>query len=332
MTFSAPELLFGLLIVPVAILGYLLMSRRRTQYAVRFTNLDLLANVAPRRPSWRRWVPPLLYLAAVSALVVALARPTMTIQVPREEATIILAMDVSASMRATDVEPDRLAAAQAAAESFIDQLPAGFRVGLVTFSTDAVLRVPPTTDRALMKTALDALRADGGTAMGDAIAEALAASGAEATANIGPAPSPSASETPTPPLAATVLLSDGSNTSGSLEPVDAATRAAAAGMPVYTIALGTPDGIVELEDDRGQIQRVPVPPDTETLGRVAELTGARFFEAPTDADLTAIYDSLGSKVGFTEEQQEDTFLFAAGGLVLVVVGAALAAFWFNRFP
>jgi len=336
MTFVAPEMLLGLLIVPLALIGLLLLSRRRGQYAVRFTNVDLLASVAPRRPAWRRWVPPLFYLAAVSALVVGLARPNMTVAVPREEATIILAMDVSGSMRATDVEPTRLAAAQAAAVTFIDQLPPQFRVGLVTFSTAAVLRVPPTIDRDLIKTALGSLRADGGTAMGDAIAEALEASGAESAGVVDPTPNPSSSpgaaDGSSPPLAATVLLSDGANTSGRLEPAEAASRAAAAGMPVYTIALGTPDGIVELEDENGELQRVPVPPDTETLASVAEATGARFFEAPTEADLKAIYDSVGSRVGQTQERQEITFLFAAGGLVLVVAGAALAAFWFNRFP
>ena len=337
MTFESPELLALLVLVPLALIGLLGMARRRTRYAVRFTNLDLLANVAPRRPAWRRWVPPAVYLAAIAALVLALARPTMTVAVPREEATIILAMDVSGSMRATDVTPSRLAAAQAAAVSFIDQLPERFRVGLVTFATDAVLRVPPTTDRALLKTAIDGLRADGGTAIGDAIGQALEASAADTAATPTPVPTPSPSagngaDDASPPLVATVLLSDGANTSGRLEPAEAANRAAAAGMPVYTIALGTQDGIVDVEDENGETQRVPVPPDTETLAEVAETTGARYFEAPTEADLKAIYDSVGSKVGTTEEQQEVTFAFAAGGLALVIVGAATAAFWFNRFP
>ena len=353
MTFAAPELLLGLLIVPLAILGYLFIARRRSRYAVRFTNVDLLSNLVPRRPAWRRHVPPLFYVVAASALVFALARPSMVVAVPREEATIILTMDVSASMRATDVSPNRMTAAQQAAHAFVEKLPEQFQVGLVTFSTDAVLRVPPTTDREVIYNALARLRADGGTAMGDAIDESLAAAGLDEEA-ASPAPSapastrrvadvaaPDATPAPSaadadgsdePPLVATVLLSDGASTTGKADPIQAAGRAAALGVPVYTIALGTADGEVEVEDNLGRMQRVPVPPDTETLAKIAELTDARFFEAPTEEDLLSIYENLGSRVGTTQEKQEVTFAFAAGGLILMVAGAAAAAWWFNRFP
>src|SRR5215212_2351184 len=145
MTFADPVLLFGLLVVPAALLGYRLIQRRRSRYAVRFTNVALLENLVPRTPAWRRHVPPALYLVAMAALVIALARPSMTLGVPREEATIVLAIDVSRSMRATDVEPTRLAAAQEASSAFVDQLPAKFKVGLVAFSTDARTLVMPTT-------------------------------------------------------------------------------------------------------------------------------------------------------------------------------------------
>jgi Ca-activated chloride channel family protein len=349
MTFAAPELLLGLAIIPLAILGYLLVARRRSRYAVRFTNLDLLANLVPKRPSWRRHLPPLLYLAAASALVLSLARPSMVVAVPREEATIILAMDVSASMQATDVAPDRMTAAVTAARDFIAQLPEQFRVGLVTFSTDAVLRVPPTTDRTVVEAILASLRAEGGTAMGDAIDEALRAGGlvgggavadlspapsgaSPAPSGASPAPQPGDDASEEPPLVATVLLGDGASTTGNADPIEAAGIAASLGVPVYTIALGTSDGIVELEDNLGRTQRIPVPPDTETLARVAELTGARFFEAPTQEDLAAIYENVGSRVGTTEETQEVTVFFAGGGLMLMIAGAALAAVWFNRFP
>jgi Ca-activated chloride channel family protein len=135
-----------------------------------------------------------------------------------------------------------------------------------------------------------------------------------------------------PPLVATVLLSDGANSTGSLEPLEAASRAAALGVPVYTIALGTQDGVVQVPNRQGQLQTLAVPPDTETLAAIAETTGARFFDAPTAEDLAQIYKSLGSKVGFTDEQREVTQLFAAAGLLFVLAGAGLAAHWFNRFP
>src|SRR3712207_1522230 len=164
MTFAAPMMLLGLLLIPVALLLYVLVQRRRAQYAVRFTNVDLLANIAPRTPAWRRHIPTALYLAALGALVFALARPSMTMAVPREEATIMMTIDVSGSMQATDVAPTRLAAAQAAATSFVDKLPKKFRVGLVTFSTQPNVLVSPTTDREALRSALASLTPTGGTA------------------------------------------------------------------------------------------------------------------------------------------------------------------------
>lgn len=348
MTFAAPWLLVGLLLVPLAVAGYLLVQRRRSRYAVRFTNVDLLANLAPKTPSWRRHLPPVLYLGAIAALVFALARPSMVVAVPREEATIILAMDVSGSMKATDVDPTRLAAAQKAASDFADQVPAAFKIGLVAFSTGARVVVPPTTDRVALHGALDNLAAGGGTALGDAIGLSLEAAGSVVPGSTvpGSSPAPSASPAPSssppasgsavppaePPLVATVLLSDGKNSTGSLEPIAAAELAAARGVPVYTIALGTANGVIELPDDRGQLQTVEVPPDPDTLAAVAETTGGRFFEAPTSQDLAQIYQSLGSRVGSTYEEQEVTQAFAAAGLIFVLTGAGLAALWFNRFP
>lgn len=344
MTFASPELLVALVLVPLAIAAYLLVQRRRSRYAVAFTNVDLLANLVPRSPAWRRHVPPALYLGAIGALVFALARPSMIMAVPRQEATIILAMDVSGSMQATDVAPSRLAAAKKAASDFVDQLPDTFQVGLVVFSTAPRVAVSPTTDRVAIHQALDSLVAQGGTALGDAIAASLDAAATAATAPPTAAPSPSApaaapspgaSATPSsgePPLVATVLLSDGANSTGSLEPLDAASRAAALGVPVYTIALGTQDGVVQVPNRQGQLQTLEVPPDTETLAAIAETTGARFFDAPTAQDLAQIYENLGSRVGFTDEQREVTQLFAAAGLLFVIAGAGLAAHWFNRFP
>ena len=353
MTFASPELLLALLLVPAAIAVYLLVQRRRNRYVVRFTNVDLLSNIAPRTPSWRRHVPPVLYLAAIAALVIALARPSMMVAVPREEATIILTMDVSGSMQATDVDPSRLAAAQKAASDFVNQLPDTFRVGLVVFSTDARVAVAPTTDRAAIHQGLDSLAANGGTALGDAIIVSLQAAGLSvstgptATPTPTPTPTPSPSTSPSasaspnpsaspqpsqPPLVATVLLSDGANSTGRTQPLDGAAQAAALGVPVYTIALGTADGVVSVPDRTGQLRQLSVPPDPETMAAIAEMTGGRFFQAPTSADLAQIYQSLGSKIGYTNEEREVTQLFAGAGLLLVLVGGGLAAHWFNRFP
>lgn len=345
MTFASPELLIALALVPIAIVAYLLIQRRRSRYAVRFTNVDLLANVAPRTPGWRRHLPPLLYLAALAALAVSLARPAMVVAVPREQATVMLTIDVSRSMRATDVSPTRLDAAVAAASTFVDQMPPTFKVGLVAFSTGARLVVAPTTDRIEIKTALTNLRADGGTALGDAIALSVEAGVGAATDSAQPTPPPSPDASADPgaspdpaapqdqtPIVATVLLSDGANSTGELTPEQAAQQAADAGVPIYTIALGTADGTVEVPNDFGFLETVNVPPDPETLATVAEMTGGRSFEAPTAADLAQIYQSLGSRVGFEQEQQDVTYLFAGLGLIFVVAGGGLAALWFNRFP
>jgi Ca-activated chloride channel homolog len=356
MTFEDPLLLLGLFLVPIALLVYRLVQRRRSRYAVRFTNVDLLGNLVPRTPAWRRHVPPVLYLGAMAALVLALARPSMAVQVAREQATIILTMDVSGSMTATDVAPTRLAAAQAAATTFVDQLPPNVKVGLVSFSTAPRVVVEATTDRAAVRAGIANLTARGGTALGDAIATSLEAAGldpsgaasvpgaTEGTPSADPsAPEASADPTPTAsgssepgvdetPVIATVLLSDGANSVGSLEPLPAAELAAALDVPIYTIALGTADGTVTVPDELGVPRTLNVPPDTETLAQIAELTGARAFEAPTAADLAQIYESLGSRIGYTTETQEITQWFAAAGLLLVVSGAGLAAHWFNRFP
>jgi Ca-activated chloride channel family protein len=356
MTFADPILLAGLLIVPAALVAYRLAQRRRSRYAVRFTNVALLENLVARTPAWRRHVPPALYVLAMAALVVALARPSMAVAVPREEATIILTMDVSGSMLATDVSPSRLAAAKEAANDFVDGLPAGVKVGLVAFSTAPRVLVPPTTDRAAIHQGIDDLQARGGTALGDAIVTSLEAAGLDPSAsaagpNAMPAPSADASGSPAPsdsgsgsprpsaaagtaeqPVIATVLLSDGANSTGELEPLPAAEQAAALGVPIYTIALGTSDGVDTVPDELGVLHTVNVPPDTETLAAIAETTGGRSFEAPSAADLKAIYDHLGSRIGYTTEQREVTQWFAAAALLMVVAGAGLAAHWFNRFP
>ena len=356
MTFAEPLFLFALLLVPAALLLYRLVQRRRSRYVVRFTNVDLLGNLVPRTPAWRRHVPPALYLGAIAALVFALARPSMMLAVPREEATIILTMDVSGSMEATDVSPTRLDAARAAASSS--------SIACRPASRSGWWRSPPRpgpsshqrpTGQSSTRRSND-LQAKGGTALGDAIITSLEAAGLDPNNTSGaaasPAPSdasapdasaspaPSADATPAPsgsagkekPIVATVLLSDGANSTGEMEPIPAAEKAAALNVPIYAISLGTADGMVTVPDEFGQMHTVNVPPDTETLAAIAETTGGRSFTAPTAADLDAIYQSLGSKIGYTTEEREVTQWFAAAGLLLVVAGAGLAAHWFNRFP
>jgi Ca-activated chloride channel homolog len=323
MTFAWPLALLGLVVVGLAALAYLVLQRRRPRYVARFTNLDLLSNIVARSPRWRRHVPPALTLLALSALVVGLARPQVAVAVPREEATVILAMDSSGSMTATDVAPDRMAAARAAATSFVEGLPDGFRVGVVSFSDQADLIVPPTTDRDEATTALERLEADNGTALGDAIARSVGLGISDLEEGVA-----DSDERPVIVL----VLSDGANTTGDFEPLEAAARAAEANVPVYTVALGTAEGTIEGPDGYGGTRAIAVPPDPETLTQVAEQTGGRFFAAADEEALRSVYDEIGSQVGVEEEERELTVAFTAAGAVLLLLGGALSAAWFSRFP
>jgi Ca-activated chloride channel homolog len=282
MSFATPFILWGLLLIPLALVGYWLVQRRRIKYAARFTNLDLLANVVDASPGRRRHVPAALALAALAALVVAMARPQAVVAVPRDDATVLLTMDSSASMTATDVAPTRLDAAKSASSSFLDELPDRFRVGLVSFSNTVSVLEEPTDDRDSVRSALDAIEGDVGTALGDAIVESVAL-----------APTPEEQQSSGgKSLFAILLLSDGANSIGR-EPLDVLDQAKEAGVPIYTIAFGTPDGTIEITNDAGFTQTYAVPPDPETLRTVAEETGGRFFEAPTEADLEAVYREIG---------------------------------------
>jgi Ca-activated chloride channel homolog len=335
MTAQWPGLLWALLLVPVALAAYLFAQRRRSGYAVRFTNLDLLANVVTRSPGWRRHLPPAFYLLALAALLTSMARPQAITLVPKEQATVMLVMDVSGSMNATDVQPTRMVAAQQSATTFVEELPKKLRVGVVSFASTAQTLTRPTTDRVAVYEAIATLHAEGATAMGDGIERALdvkrpPGSGA-VTPWVQPAPTPAVPPDNELPLVV-LMLPDGANTQGRVRPMDAAAHAKALGVPVFTIALGTDQGMVDVPNETGQLQRVPVPPDELTLQRIADLTGARFFAAPTDRDLKGIYRELGSKIGFVKERQEVTVVFAAAGLLLMVAGMALSLAWFSRFP
>jgi Ca-activated chloride channel family protein len=334
-----PLALGGLILIPVAMWAHVAVMKRRMRFAVHFTNLDVLAGVVDGVPAWRRHVPAALYLLAVAALLVGCARPQATVLVPRERATIVLVMDTSGSMRATDVRPTRLQAAQSAARTFMDQLPERFQVGLVTFSDEAQILTQPTIDRVAVLDAIESLNAQGATAMGDGIIEALRLNRPPdrdlpvPRRRNGPTPRPSPSGGPDKErLDAVLLLSDGYNTSGEEQPIDAAARAKALEIPVFTVALGTPDGVVEAPDAFGQMRMVQVPPDYETLRAIAERTDAQFFSAPSEDDLRKIYQDLGSRIGFVKDKEEVTYAFAGAGLLLAGAGLVLSSLWGSRLP
>jgi Ca-activated chloride channel homolog len=324
MSFAWPIALAGFGVVALALVAYVIAHRRRRRYVVRFTNLALLENIVPSTPRWRRHIPAALTLLALSALVVGMARPQVAVAVPREEATVILAMDSSGSMTATDVEPTRMAAARDAASSFVEGLPEGFQVGVVSFSNEADVVVPPTSEREEALAALESLEADNGTALGDAIVRSVDLGLTTLdTEEI-------AADEDTPLVV--LLLSDGANTTGDFEPLEAAQKAADAGVPVYTVALGTDEGTVQGPDGFGGLRTIRVPPDPETLSAVAEQTGGKFFEAADEDALRSVYDEIGSQVGVEREQRELTVAFTAAGAALLLVGAVLSTLWFARIP
>jgi Ca-activated chloride channel family protein len=320
MSFASPFVLWGLLLIPVGLVAYWLVQRRRIKYAARFTNLDLLANVVDASPGRRRHIPAVLALTALAALIVAMARPQAVVAVPRDDATVVLTMDGSASMNATDVPPTRLEAAKSAASSFLDDLPERFRVGLVSFSNATRVLEEPTDDRDAVRTSLEGIQGEVGTAIGDAIRDSISL-----------APREENGQRSDKKLFAVLLLSDGKNTAG-VDPLDVLDEAKEAGVPIYTIALGTDAGTVEIPDEFGGTQTVPVPPDPETLRRIAQETGGRFFEAPTEADLKAVYEEIGSQVSYEDEERELTAAFAGAGAVFLLIGASLSALWFGRIP
>jgi Ca-activated chloride channel family protein len=332
MSFGWPLALWGLALVGLALLAYLLVQRRRRKYVVRFTNLALLENVVAASPRWRRHVPPALTLLALCALVVGIARPEVAEAVPRQEATVILTMDRSGSMTATDVAPDRMTAAREAAASFAEGLPEGFKVGVVSFSDKADVVVPPTADREEAVTALGQIQAENGTAIGDAIARSLDVGLASLAEDKKTADDKVTKDANGQSPLVILLLSDGASTTGDYEPLEAAQLAKDAGVPVYTVALGTEDGTIQGPDGFGGLRTIRVPPDPVTLTQVAEDTGGRFFEA-ADADaLKSVYDEIGSQVGVEHRTRELTVLFTAAGAALLLAGAGLSMLWFARMP
>ena len=330
MSFEWPLALIGLLAVPLTLALYVVAQRRRRAYAVRFTNLDLLGSVVTASPGWRRHLPPLLFLLALTALTIAIARPHVNVDVAKEEATVMLTTDSSGSMQATDVTPNRLDAARNAAKGFTDRLPEKFRLGLVTFSNVAQLLVPPTADREPVRNALDSLQAEGGTAIGTALETSLSALQPVIEKNQRNIERRGLNRRRAPP-AVIVLLSDGYSTTGPA-PLEIARRARQLRVPVNTVALGTSAATVTLSDRLGTTRNVRVPPDRRTLRRVAEITGGQYFGAADQGKLNDVYQRLGSRIGFRKEEREVTAAFAAGGLALMLAGGLLSMLWFGRLP
>ncbi len=343
MTFERPLLLLTLLVVPLAVALYVLAERRRMRYAIRFTNLDVLASVAGGRYR-RRLVPLALFLLALAALCIGMARPRHTTLVPRDRATVILVIDVSRSMESKDVKPNRIGAAAAAVRTFLDRVPDRLQVGLIAFAGDPAVAAPPTTNHDLVRKSLDTIEwfpSFGGTAIGDALAAAVKLGQQAVTGDSGNLASATsaAPETQTHGLVSILFLSDGAQTRGDLEPLEGADLAKAAGIPVYTVALGTPNGVLDFGPGGGggipgQFggRRVPVPPDPATLGAIAARTGGQFFAAQSSKSLQSAYSKLGSRLGRKPGESEITYGFLAAAALLLVAAGLLSALWSPRLP
>ncbi len=316
MTFQAPWWLLALLAVVAVVVLYVVLQLRRARYAARFTNVALLGSVVPKRPGWRRHAAFAAVALGLAALVTSLAVPSTEVRVPRERATVIMAVDVSLSMRAQDIEPDRFSAMQTAAKEFVEVLPARINLGLVSFAGTASTVVTPTTDRGQVVTAIDNLQLAESTAIGDAIFTSLTAiQNYQSSLDEGGAELPPAR---------IVLLSDGYSTVGR-EATQAVDAANGAEVPVSTIAFGTDYGTLDLDGET-----VPVPVDRATLEEIADETGGSYSEAASAAELEQVYEDLGSQIGYTTEAQDISPWFVRGGVALAMLGAVLSLLWTNR--
>jgi Ca-activated chloride channel family protein len=320
-SFGAPLVLLALLIVPALAAGYVVLQRDRVRAAAAFASPALAASVAPRRPRWRRHVPLLAFLLAVAILVVAAAKPQRTVAVPIEHAQIMLLTDVSGSMLAVDVKPNRLVAARRAAQRFVDQVPKQVNVGVEAFNQTPQVLANPTTDRDALALALGRLRSSGGTATGEAIQTA--------TRVLQQAPAQNGKKPPS----AIVLLSDGASIKG-IDPVTAAQAAGKLKIPIYTVTLGTPSGTITVPrseaNPTGPKVTKPVPPDEASLRQIAQASGGKSFSAESAQDLSDVYKRLGSQLGTKKEPRQVTAGFAGAGLALLGLGAALSLRWFGR--
>lgn len=309
MSFEVPLRLVAL-VAPVLLAVWYLTARYRGEARlVRFSTLEA-ARRASARSAWKRHLSVALALLGIAAMVVAFARPVMAVQVPVEQATIVLAMDVSLSMQAEDVSPSRLSAARAAAVDFLDLAPETLRVGLVAFAGNALSVAPPSADRAFVRTAVERLGLGEGTAIGEAVFAAL--------------DQISISAPPQGVPAAIVVLSDGETTIGRPD-AEAAAAAAEAGIPVYTVAFGTDAGVIDFQ---GEI--IPVPVDRNALAAIAERTGGTFFEAASEQGLADVFEAVGSQIGYETEDRQVTDRFVGAALLAIIAAMALSIRWFDR--
>jgi Ca-activated chloride channel homolog len=326
--FADPWWLLGLLVVAALAAGYVLLLRRRRRDVVRFTNLALLDSIAPKRPGWYRHVPVAALILALAVLTVALAGPQAEARVPRNKATVVLVIDVSLSMQATDVAPSRLAAAQAAATTFTDQLTPGVNLGLVTFAGTAAVLVSPTADREPVKRAIAGLRLAQSTATGEAIFASLQAIDTFSQGFAGAAADG-------PPPARIVLMSDGGQTvppgpDAENQPrgaYTAAKEAATRKVPVSTISFGTDYGSIEID---GETQSVAV--DSEAMSQIAKLSGGEFFTAATESELRSVYAKLGEQIGYETRRVDVSRPFTLAGYLAMVVGVGVGIVTGRRLP
>jgi Ca-activated chloride channel homolog len=316
MSFVYPPVLVALLAVPLLVMWYVGQQRGRARAAMSFVAPKLTASVAPARPRWRRHLPMLAFALALAVLIVAVARPQRTVAAPVGATSIMLANDISGSMAATDVRPSRLGAAQRAAERFLASVPGSAQVGLLEFNSKPALLQSPTTDHALVRSALSQLRVSGGTAIGDAIQAALRV--------LARVPRHGGKQPP----GVIVLLSDGASDDGS-DPLAAARQAAAGHVPIYTVELGTANGTARVKRGARTVT-VPVPPSPQQLAQIARISRGQAFTASDAKRLNAVYARLGAALGHKKVKQEITAGFAGGGLVLLLLGSAMSLAWFRR--
>jgi Ca-activated chloride channel family protein len=346
MSFIWPGLLVLLALVPALVAVYLWVLRRQKAAALRFASLGLAREAMGGRRLWRRHVPPALFLVGLAVAILAVARPSALLTLPSQQRTIILAIDVSLSMRATDVQPNRLAAAQAAARSFIEQLPADLRVGIVSFAGTALAVQQPTSSKEDLLAAVDRLQLDRHTAIGSGIIMSLATlfpnEGIDLESMVlgsrqswhmnrplEKTPPPKKQVQPVPPgsnaSAAIVLLTDGRRTTGP-DPLEAAKMAADRGIRVYTVGFGSASGGPAMVEGYSIFMMF----DEETLKAIAGLTRAEYFHASSADELSRVYEALSSKFVLTKEEREITALFAAAAAMLTLLSAGLSLLWFHR--
>lgn len=325
MSFGTPLALLALVAVPLLVVVYVARQRRQSRLSAAFAAPLLAASHSPLRPGGRRHVPFVFYALALTAVLLAVAKPQRSVAVPVERASIMLLTDVSGSMLSTDVPPNRLEAARSAEEQLLNNVPKRVNVGVMAFNQAASVLQSPTQDRAAAFDALQQLESSGGTATGTAVtlATRILRPGASATRAGGSTGSDSR------PPAAIVLLSDGASTRG-VDPVAAAEAAQKEGIKVYTIALGTPGGTIEVPRANGTKQTKPVPPDPTTLKAMAQAGGGEFFTSATADGLARVYEQLGSELGSRKKDKPVTPAFAAGAALLLLGGAGLSLGWFGR--